>query len=106
MALNFRLSFTTAGLERVTPRSSNLALIASNLSNMLLTYFYGHCSRRTIINKVCKGNYFKAYMTYRKLKATGLFTGHTMLDESAVLIISVEGEVLDLLLAYESDEDV
>jgi cytosine/adenosine deaminase-related metal-dependent hydrolase len=73
---------------------------------MVLTYFYGHCSRRTIFNKVCKGNYFKAYMIYRKLKATGLFTGHMILDESSVLIISAEGEVLDLLRTDEAGEGV
>ncbi|HMH32763.1 MAG TPA: hypothetical protein VK543_07020, partial [Puia sp.] len=45
-------------------------------------------------------------MIYRKLKATGLFTGHSMLNESAVLIISADGEVLDLLETDEAGEGV
>jgi cytosine/adenosine deaminase-related metal-dependent hydrolase len=45
-------------------------------------------------------------MSYRKFRATHLFTGHNWLDDSYVLITTPQGEVSDVVTQEEAGEDI
>jgi cytosine/adenosine deaminase-related metal-dependent hydrolase len=56
--------------------------------------------------KVCKVNRFSRQMTYRKLKAKGLFTGRQLLDETHVLIADSEGTIVDIVHDESAGEGI
>src|SRR5580692_3937762 len=91
MALNFRLSLTISGLLRATPRSSNLALIASNLSSMVV--FLLLAGRAFGAAREWNGKIKRLEMTYRKFKADYLFLGDRIAQPDSVLITTAEGRV-------------
>src|SRR5580698_6872906 len=94
MALNLRLSLTTSGLLRATPRSSNRAFIASNLSSISSVLL-----RRN-------GKIKPLGMTYRKFKADYLFLGDGMADPDSVLITTDEGIVQAVVAGRGAGDDV
>ena len=56
--------------------------------------------------KVRKVKRFKVQMAYRKFKADNLFTGNEMLDESAVLISSLDGKIQTIIPSEEAGDNI
>src|SRR5580698_6965929 len=91
IALNFRLLLTISGLLRATPRSSNRALIASNLSSMVV--FLLLAGRAFGAARGRNGKIKRLGMTYRKFKADYLFLVDRLATHDSVLITTEEGTV-------------
>src|ERR1700735_4307580 len=109
MALNLRLSLTISGLLNDIPRSSNLAFIASSLSNISFGTFSGPAAWRRPMRASLRRWTAKIKcleMTYRKFKADYLFTGFELAAPDAVLIAAGDGTVQAIVSAAEAGEDV
>src|ERR1700743_2676034 len=104
MAVNFRLSVTISGLLRDTPRSSNLAFIASNLSSISSVLLAGDGAYSAVRERNGKINCLG--MTYRKFKADYLFLGGGMAGPDSVLITTEEGKVQGVVPGREAGEGV
>src|SRR5579863_3419096 len=104
MALNRRLSVTISGLLRATPRSSNRALIASNLSSMVV--FLLLAGRAFGAARGRKGKIKRFGMFFRKFKADYLFLGDRMAEPNSVLITTAEGRVQSIVPEVEAGEGV
>src|SRR4051812_38424735 len=91
-----------SGLVRATPRSSNLAFMASSFSSMVKQAAKLKIAARI---QTLRTVYFRSFMAYRKLRAERLFDGYRF-REDAVLVVEGSGLIRDILTAAQAGEEV